>query len=91
MPVALVTAVETDRIPGQQSPHQSGEGNFTCPQKKVSMIRKKCPGIAARLCSRQELTQPFKKILTIAIIPEDLSAFNAPDDMVKNSRSVKAS
>jgi hypothetical protein len=42
--------------------------------------------------ARQKLTQPFKKILSIAIIPKDLSAFNAPDDdMVKNSRSVKAS
>jgi len=39
VPLALVTAVETDHIPGQQSPHQSGEGNFAPPQKKVSMIR----------------------------------------------------
>jgi len=55
------------------------------------MIRKKCPGIASRLCFQQKVTQPFKKILTVAFIPKDLPAFNAPDDnMVKNSRSVKA-
>jgi hypothetical protein len=51
------------------------------------------PGFAAsRLCFQQKITPSFKKILTIGIIPEDLSAFNAPDDdRVKNSRSVKAS
>ncbi len=90
MPMALVTPVETDRIPGQQSPHQSSEGNFAPPQKKVSRIRKKFPGLASRPCLQQKLTQPFKKILTIAFVPKDLSAFNAPDDnRVKNSRDLK--
>jgi hypothetical protein len=56
------------------------------------MIWEKRPGIASRLCSQQKPTQPFKEILPIAVIPEDLSAFNPPDDdMVKNSRSVQAS
>ena len=92
MPMALVTAVETDHIPGQQSPHQSGEGNFSRPQKKVSMILKKGPSIASRLCFLQKVSQPLKKILPITIIPKDLSALNTPDDnMMNNSRSVQAS
>ncbi len=87
-----MTTVETDHIAGQQSPHESREGNFTGPEKKVGMIREKCPGLASRLCFQQKLTQPFKKILSIAMIPEDLSAFNAPDDdMLNNFRSVKTS
>jgi len=90
--MALVTAVETDHIPGQQSPHDSCQRNFACTQKKVSMILKKCPGIASRLCFQKKRSQPFKKILPIAIIPKDLSAFNAPDEnMMNNSRSVQAS
>jgi len=92
MPMPLVTAVETDYIPGQQSPHQSGEGNFSRPQKKVSMILKKGPGIASRLCFLQKISQPLQKILPIPIIPKDLSAFNTPDDdMVKYPRSVQTS
>ena len=56
------------------------------------MILKKCPGIASRLCFQQKVSHPSKKILSIAIIPKNLSAFNAPDDnMVKNSRSIKTS
>jgi hypothetical protein len=56
------------------------------------MILKKCPGIASRLCFQKKRSQPFKKILPIAIIPKDLSAFNAPDEnMMNNSRSVQAS
>ncbi len=92
MPMTLVTAIETDHIPGQQSPHQSGEGNFTRPQQKVRMILKKCPGIAFRLCSQQKISKPLKKILPIAIILKDLSAFNTSDDnMMNNSWSVQAS
>jgi len=56
------------------------------------------PGIPALLSYsktsplRQKLTQPFKKILPIAIIPKDLSEFNAPDEnIMNNSRSVQAS
>ncbi len=81
MPVALVTVVETDPMASKQSPHQSSEGNFTGAKEKV--IRKKCPGRASRFSFRQNLPQPFQKIPTIAIIPEDGSAFNAPDDMIK--------
>jgi hypothetical protein len=92
MPIALVTAVKTDHVAGQQSPHDSCQRNFACTQKKVSMILKKCPGIASRLCFQQKVSHPSKKILSIAIIPKNLSAFNAPDDnMVKNSRSIKTS
>jgi hypothetical protein len=92
MPMALVTAVETHHIPGQQSPHQSCKGNFARSQKKVGMIRKQGPGKASRFCFQQKLSQPFKKILPVAIIPKDLSAFNTPDDnMMKNSRSIQAS
>jgi hypothetical protein len=41
---------------------------------------------------KQKLSQPLKKILQVAIIPKDLSAFNTPDDnMMKNSRSIQAS
>jgi hypothetical protein len=91
MSMALMTAVETDHIPGQQSPHESGQRNFTCTQKKVSMIGKKCPGIASCLCFQQKLSQPFKKILPVSIIPKDLSPLNTPDDnMMKNSRSIQA-
>jgi hypothetical protein len=44
------------------------------------MILKECPGIASRLCFQQKVSQPLKKILPVAIIPKDLSAFNTPDD-----------
>jgi hypothetical protein len=58
----------------------------------VGMIRKQGPGKASRFCFQQKLSQPFKKILPVAIIPKDLSAFNTPDDnMMKNSRSIQAS
>jgi hypothetical protein len=92
MPMALVPPIETDHIPGQQSPYQSGKGNFARPRKKVSMIWQEGSGKASRLCFQQKLSQPFKKILPVAITPIDLSAFNTPDDnMMKNYRSIQAS
>ncbi len=38
MPMALVTALETDPIAGPQPPHESGKGNFIFSLKKVSML-----------------------------------------------------
>jgi hypothetical protein len=91
MPMALVPAVKTDHIPGQQSPHQGGNGNFTGPQSEVGMIFEKCPGMATRLCFQQKPSQPFQIIFPIAVIPKDLAAFNPPDDdMMQNSWSIQA-
>jgi hypothetical protein len=91
MPTALVPAVETDHISGQQPPHKRCQGNCTSAQKEVSMIRQKCPGKASRLGLQQKLSQPFEKILPVTIVPKDLSALNPPDDnMMKNSRSIQA-
>jgi len=48
--------------------------------------------LALVVFSQQKISQPLEKILPVAIIPKDLSAFNPPNDnMMKNSRSVKAS
>jgi len=88
----LVAMVEADYVPGKYSPHQSSDGNFPCTEEEVSMIWQKCPGIAGRLGFQQNSPQPFKKILTISIVPEDVSTLNTPDnDVVQNSESVKAS
>jgi hypothetical protein len=56
------------------------------------MIGQKCPSIAGRLSSQQKFLEPFKKILTILIIPKDISTLDSSDyDVVQNSASIKAS
>jgi hypothetical protein len=50
----------------------------------------KFPSIAGCLGSRQKSLDPFKKILTILNILEDISTLNASDDdVVQNTWSVK--
>jgi len=55
----------------------------------VSVIRQKGPGVTGGSGFRQQLTQPFNKVVAIFIVSKDVPTFNSPDDNVmQNTRSI---
>ena len=73
MPV--VALIEGDRIPGEKTPHDSGDGDRCSAQKEIKMVRDKWPGKTGDGSIDQDIAKPFNTILTINVIPENTTPF----------------
>jgi hypothetical protein len=79
MPMATITSVEGHGIPRQELPHQAGDGNCSCSEKKMSMIAKQRPCVARGRASHQDSAQSIKEGLAIFIVSKDHSPVDPSD------------
>jgi hypothetical protein len=78
-----VTAVETYRVSGQQTPHNHGDGNVPCSQEKMEMIGYQRPCVTERSTLSHNPGQSFHKIITVIIGKKKFPPFYPPaDDML---------
>jgi hypothetical protein len=87
--VSTVSAVIPKGVTGQKPSHDRRDGNCSGPEQEVKMIGNKCPGIATCFGFFQDTSESNQKIVSVGIVLEYLSSFNAPgNDVVEGSRSI---
>lgn len=88
---ALVTTIEADSIPRQQTAHERSERALIGTKKEVKMIGDEGPGQTVGPGLLEQSRKPVNKGLPIMIIDKDRGFFDAPDDdMLQNTGDVQA-
>ena len=70
--------IEGDGVTGHESAHYVAEWSRACSQKKMDVVRDQGPRVALGLGFFQDAGEPFQKRLTVLVVKEDLSSFDAP-------------
>jgi len=77
MAVAAVSAIETDCIAGQKTPHYRGNRNICGSKQQVEVIRYQCPGKTGCFGFPKDAAKSIDKVISVNIILENFSAFDA--------------
>jgi hypothetical protein len=89
--VAAMTTIVGNSIPGEQFSHDPRDGNRTCPEKKMNVIRKEGPSITGSTGVAQYTSETLQETLSVLVVLKDIPAFYAPDhDMMKGSWCINA-
>jgi len=89
MPVTRITPVKGHGITGQELSHDAGNGNFSCSEKKMSMIGKQRPCVARGRTCHQDSAKSIKKGLAIFIVSKNRCPVDPSDHhMVERPRRV---
>jgi hypothetical protein len=87
----VVATVEVDGIPGQQTPHETRQFDFTATHQHVGVIREQRPRVTVHTGFQQQFAEPLQKAVTVMIVNEDVATFNAADhDVLQKTRAVEA-
>jgi hypothetical protein len=82
MAVAVVPAIETDRISGEKTPHYCGNRHIGGFQEQVKVIRYQSPGKTGCFGFGKDASKPMDKVISVKIILENLFAFDAKANYV---------
>ena len=89
MPVAVVPAVERNRVSGRNLSHDDCDGGVSGSKKKMEVVGKKRPSVAGRPGCHQGPGQTRDEIIFVGILSEDVPPFDtATDDMMQGSGSL---
>ena len=87
MSAPFVPAIEAYHVSGQKSPHDRADVGFSGSEQEMFWNNR--PGIAGRLCFRQDGAEAFDKIVPVLIIFEYPPPFYpSADNVMQRSRSV---
>lgn len=85
MAASAVASIMADCITGQQTTHESGDGNTSGFKQEMEMIGYQRPGKTPSLCFYDQLTQASYKIVPVLIFTENLTALDTSGDDVVHS------
>ena len=79
---AGVAEVESDRVAGQQPPHESGQRDLAGAQQQMEMVVDQRPGETVGLGGDQQIREPPDELAPVVIVGEDLAFLDPADDDV---------
>jgi hypothetical protein len=77
-----VSMIEPDRITGEKSSHDMGEGRGTGTEQQVCMVGDQGPGIAGGWGFAKNFPETRNKIIPVQVVPENDLTLDPPDDDV---------
>jgi hypothetical protein len=89
LPMPLMTSIECNCIPGQQSAHQLCNASGSAPQQKMAVVGHQCPRVTDCMRMGNQLLKPIKEAIPIMIIVENGPTFDpSNNNMMQNTRRV---
>jgi len=86
----LVAAVESARVPREETPHTPRERAIPGADQEMGVVREEGPGVDGEGALRRQAGQAGDEVVAVRVVSEDRAALQAPHhDMVEDSRGIK--